>query len=110
MKNLAASYQRHLSDARIHWRSEDVRKLAAVCEMSVDAVVHAISERSLYRAAPPSTVAAPLRKGEGGSARYTFNISSATPDRMGDVVVQEGVVTAAFGTTPLCCGRTILRK
>jgi uncharacterized protein len=46
-------------------------------------------------------VAAPISQAESGKATYTFNISSEAPDRMDDVVRQEGIQTAAFRQNPV---------
>jgi uncharacterized protein len=101
-KALAAAFQQRLFNPSYYWRAKhDASKLASICNMTEDAVVRAISERALYRAIPPSTAPAPSPKPPSGSAHYTFNISAATPDRMGDVVVQEGIETQNFRKNPV---------
>jgi HK97 family phage prohead protease len=64
-------------------------------------VTRAIADRSDYRAAPPSTVATPISKTDAGQARYTFQVSSETPDRMGDVIRQAGIQLTEFRRNPV---------
>ena len=103
MNRLAASYRRSLFAPNIHWRDEDEAPLADLCEMPVIEVSRVIAERPFRAAAAtlPNMAALSRSKSDGGVYTYTFHVSSATPDRMDDVIDQAGIDLRHYKQNPV---------
>jgi HK97 family phage prohead protease len=82
---------------RIAWRAQDVAAIAARCGVSGEAAVSEVSRR--YEA--PTTAPVFAKSTANSDRTFTFTISTARVDRMGDTIAVDGWKLDAFRRNPV---------